>query len=91
MAKKPLTADEVSSACFDWKEVSDGAVDEVISGINGLLKSKNIKIHMYEDPVTEGSDAYGFIFSLRKLTKKEVREAAKLIWGPEVFGENENE
>jgi len=38
---------------------------------------KEIGIHVYPDPMTEGSDTYGYIFSLEPLTPEDYRETIK--------------
>lgn len=72
-----------TSANWDWKESADDVVKETIDAINLLLEKRNlhIKIHAAVDPMLAGSDTYGFLFSTRKLSKKQARKISKSEWG----------
>ena len=72
-----------TSASWDWKESPDEVVEYTIKAINQLLKDRNlhISIHSISDPMLEGSDTYGYIFSTRKMTKKQARKISKEEWG----------
>lgn len=50
---------------WDWKESPD---------LDKLAKLKDLGVFVYEDPALEGSDSFGFIFSNKELTKKEVKD-----------------
>jgi hypothetical protein len=54
---------------WDWKWHPD---------LGDLRKTlKPFGIHVYEDPIFQGSDTYGFIFSNKKLTKKDLNKYEK--------------
>lgn len=60
---------ETVSVSWDWKESAD---------LNDLEKvAKFLGGHVYEDPATEGSDSYGFIFSKEPLTAEELRTTSE--------------
>lgn len=61
MAKK-----NIQSLYYDWKDSPS------LSDFKALLKP--FGIHVYESPEMDGSDMYGFIFSDKTLTKKEIEE-----------------
>ena len=72
-----------TSASWAWKESPDEVVKDTIVAINQLLKDRNlhIAIHSISDPMLEGSDTYGYMFSTRKMTKKQAKKISKKEWG----------
>ena len=50
---------------WDWKEQMP------------VEQLKEIGIYVYPDPMTEGSDTYGYIFSREPLTPEDYRELVK--------------
>jgi hypothetical protein len=51
----------IANPAFDWKEISERAIEEfekVIGELGG---------YMYDDPMFEGSDTYGFIVSKKEM------------------------
>lgn len=81
--KKNITLDDVVSVTFDWKEDPGSVTGEIIEAVNVLLKRRNadFEINIYDDPVIEGSDSYGYILSTDPLTKRTVKKLSKEGWG----------
>ncbi len=52
-------------AIWDWKE-------EPYYDLKKILRK--FGVYMYDLPACEGTDAYGFLFANKKLTKKQVKE-----------------
>jgi len=80
--KKKITLDDIKCVMFDWKEDPGSVTGEIIEAVNVLLKRRNadFEINIYDDPVTEGSDSYGYILSTDLLTKKEVERLSNKLW-----------
>lgn len=53
---------------FDWKEAA--SVEELQEAL------KPFGIHVYDDPMLDGTDSYGFVFSDHKLSKAELNKIA---------------
>lgn len=72
-----------TSASWDHRETADEVVKGTIDAINLLLQKRNlhITIHASVDPMLAGSDTYGYLFSTRKLSKKQARKISKNDWG----------
>lgn len=65
----PKKAVEPQFLGWDWKSCP------VLEELRETLAPFGIRV--YEDPMVEGSDYYGFIFSDRDLSPKEIREASE--------------
>jgi len=58
----------------DWKD-GDGLQEGFIKAI------KLLGGFVYEDPMTEGSDTFGYIMSPTKMSKKELKAYSDKMWG----------
>lgn len=75
--KKKKTKEVISaSICWDWKEQPD--MDTLRDQLNKLLKPTGVKLRCYDDPNFDGSDMYGYIFTLKEMTLAEIREETRL-------------
>ena len=77
----PVKFEDVASGAWDWKANPEEVAEGTVSSINVILKKLGIRIFCYEDPACDVMDTPGFIFSLRKLTKKQVKLISKKGWG----------
>lgn len=82
MNAKQMTSEDVSCGSWDWKEVPEVVCKETVEAINRMLKQNGRPlIYAYPDPFTEGSDSASFLFSPRRLTKKQVKKLSDEGWG----------
>lgn len=61
-----------------------------IVGLGESFKEALIKfgVYVYDDPMQEGSDQYGYILSKRKLTEREVQQVSEEFEN-DIFGNGE--
>ena len=79
-----MNIEDVTSVSYDWKANPDEVLDAVLESINDLLTHKGLdNIHAYPDPTHEGSDMYGYIFSMDELSEGEIKSASRYINGLE--------
>jgi hypothetical protein len=58
---------------WDWRE--QPTAEQLNEALNPF------GVHVYEDPIAQGSDAVAFIFTQGAKSKRAVRQIAKKIWG----------
>jgi len=77
---------KVAQVSWDWKENPDVVADDMIDAIQWLYERGAKTIYKYIDPLTEGSDTYGYILSaepLDHLSKKQLKKLSLMIVGLE--------
>lgn len=79
--KETVSLEEVEFISADHRD---------IEGLGESFKNALVKfgVYVYDDPMQEGSDQYGYILSKRKLTKREVLQVSKELEN-DIFGEDE--
>lgn len=70
----PKDKPQIESARADWKDIN-GMIEEFEKALTAL------GLHIYDDPVMEGSDTYGFYISNQELTPEQIQDHSNLEWG----------
>ena len=58
----------------DWKENPDTVFEDTMKQVNTILRRKGLKIYINPISFVQGSDTYGWMLGLEKLTHAEARD-----------------